>query len=274
MVEFKIHANVCVKGSKKRTIQYVPELIFTQLKYSYMKPKLTFNVRMYKLDERTTNVNTEYALTKTKPVIDRKTQILDAAEELFSYSGFDGASIRDIAKRCDVQLALIGYHFGPKEQLFEAVVRRRAIHLTDRRIAELEEARTASKDQPIPIRKIVHAYVWPFFERVIDGGQGWKNYAKLMSQIANSRRWQPIVGECYDETSLVFTDEVRRSMSNCSELTILSSFQFMVGAMLAICAEAGRYEVLPGGTKSAEDLESIYADFVPFISAGFRAVNK
>ena len=211
---------------------------------------------------------------KTSPGFDRKTQILDAAEELFSNSGFDGASIRDIAKRCDIQLALVGYYFGPKIQLFEEVVRRRSSHLTEHRITALDKARATSKGQPIPIRKIVHAYVWPFFERVINGGPGWKSYAKLMAHTANSRRWQPIMGECYDKTSLIFTDEVKRSMNNCSELTILSSFQFMIGAMLTVCAEAGRYEILPGGTKSTKDLESIFADLVPVISSGCRAVNK
>ena len=48
----------------------------------------------------------------------------------------------------------------------------------------------------------------------------------------------------------------------------------MIGAMLNVCAETGRYEVLPGGTKNSKDLQSIFADLVPFISAGFREVNK
>lgn len=207
-------------------------------------------------------------------VIDRKAKILDAAEELFAFSGYDGASIRDIAKLAEVQLALVGYHFGPKEQLFEAVVERRAGYFIERRQAELEAARAVAKGRPIPVKKIVHAYLWPFLERVIDGGPGWKNYAKMMAQIANSRRWQPVVGKCYDKSSLVFIDELKRSLPNCSDLTVLSSFQFMIGAMLNVSAETGRYEVLPGGTESSKDLESIFADLVPFITAGFRAVNK
>ncbi len=213
-------------------------------------------------------------MTKIDTAIDRKTKILNSAEELFSYSGYDGASIRDIASHAKVQLALVGYHFGLKEQLFEIVVQRRAEYFINCRMAELADARAASKSRPIPIKKIVRAYVWPFLERVINGGSSWKHYAKLMSQIANSRRWQPIVGKYYDENSLVFIGELKRSLPNCSELTIISTFQFMIGIMLTISAETGRYEVLPGGTKSAKDLESIYSDLVPFISAGFRAVNK
>lgn len=213
-------------------------------------------------------------MIKIDSAIDRKTQILNSAEELFSFSGYDGASIRDIASHAKVQLALVGYHFGPKEQLFEIVVQRRAEYFINCRSAELTSARAARKGRPIPIKKIVRAYVWPFLERVINGGAAWKNYAKLMSQIANSRRWQPVVGKYYDENSLAFIDELKRSLPHCSELTIISSFQFMIGIMLTVSAESGRYEVLPGGTKSAKDLESIYSDLVPFISAGFRAVNK
>lgn len=213
-------------------------------------------------------------MNKLVTAIDRKTLILNSAETLFSFSGYDGASIRDIAKHAGVQLALVGYHFGPKEHLFEAVVQRRASYFVDRRLAELVAARSLAKNRPIPVKKIVYIYVWPFLERVINGGSGWKNYAKLMSQVASSRRWQTIVGKCYDENSLIFIDELKRSVPNCSDLTVLSSFQFMVGAMLNVAAESGRYEVLPGGTKSTKDLESVFADLVPFISAGFKAVNK
>src|SRR5690242_6381564 len=53
-------------------------------------------------------------------------RILDAAEHLFSRRGFYGASLRDIAKQANVQMSLVNYHFGPKEDLFRQVVARRA----------------------------------------------------------------------------------------------------------------------------------------------------
>ena len=51
-------------------------------------------------------------------------RILEAADELFGERGYDGASARDIARRAGVKKALVFYHFGSKEALFEAVLER------------------------------------------------------------------------------------------------------------------------------------------------------
>jgi len=45
---------------------------------------------------------------------------MDAAEQLFSERGFDGASIRDIALRACVPGALVHHHGGSKEDFMAA----------------------------------------------------------------------------------------------------------------------------------------------------------
>lgn len=49
-------------------------------------------------------------------------KILAVASELFAKFGFSGASVRDIAATCDVNVASINYHFGSKHNLYWAVV--------------------------------------------------------------------------------------------------------------------------------------------------------
>jgi len=44
--------------------------------------------------------------------------LLEAAIFCFAEKGFEGASIREIAKRAGKQVSLIGYHFGNKEGLY------------------------------------------------------------------------------------------------------------------------------------------------------------
>ncbi len=51
-----------------------------------------------------------------------KDTIYKAAIELFSKSGFDGVSIRDIATLANVHFASIRYHFGDKEDLYNACI--------------------------------------------------------------------------------------------------------------------------------------------------------
>lgn len=57
---------------------------------------------------------------------EKQIQILDVAERLFADNGFDGTSVRDIAKEADVNVAMISYYFGSKEKLLEAIFTKRS----------------------------------------------------------------------------------------------------------------------------------------------------
>ncbi|PWA11012.1 TetR/AcrR family transcriptional regulator [Flavobacterium laiguense] len=57
---------------------------------------------------------------------DKQIQILQVAEALFAEKGFDGTSIRDIAKEAKINIAMISYYFGSKEQLLESLIVYRA----------------------------------------------------------------------------------------------------------------------------------------------------
>lgn len=49
--------------------------------------------------------------------------ILDNARALFARRGYDGVSVRDIARAAGVNVAAVSYHFGSKQGLFEEVIR-------------------------------------------------------------------------------------------------------------------------------------------------------
>lgn len=51
-----------------------------------------------------------------------RAKIAAAAEELFAARGFDGAAIRDIARKAGVNGAMIHYYFGNKEGLYLALL--------------------------------------------------------------------------------------------------------------------------------------------------------
>ncbi len=58
----------------------------------------------------------------TKAQSDTRRRILAAADELFCEAGLDATTTREIAVRSQVNKALIHYHFGSKDELFEAVL--------------------------------------------------------------------------------------------------------------------------------------------------------
>jgi len=56
---------------------------------------------------------------------EKQMAIINTAERLFALTGFDGTSVRDIAKEANVNIAMISYYFGSKEKLMEAVFEQR-----------------------------------------------------------------------------------------------------------------------------------------------------
>jgi AcrR family transcriptional regulator len=52
---------------------------------------------------------------------DKQVQIMETAETLFAEKGFNGTSVRDIAEKAQVNLAMISYYFGSKDKLLEAL---------------------------------------------------------------------------------------------------------------------------------------------------------
>jgi AcrR family transcriptional regulator len=61
--------------------------------------------------------------------MDKREIILDSAIKLFSTKGFEGTSVREIAKEAEVNVAMINYYFLSKEKLFESVVEYKASFL-------------------------------------------------------------------------------------------------------------------------------------------------
>lgn len=63
--------------------------------------------------------------TKDKATEER---IFDAAQAVFLESGFDGARMKEIARRAEINHSMLHYYFRTKGQLFGAVFRRAAMH--------------------------------------------------------------------------------------------------------------------------------------------------
>ena len=54
---------------------------------------------------------------------------METAEILFAEKGFNGTSVRDIADKAHVNLAMISYYFGSKDKLLESLFDYRTEHL-------------------------------------------------------------------------------------------------------------------------------------------------
>jgi AcrR family transcriptional regulator len=195
-------------------------------------------------------------------------RILDAAEKLFAEAGYDGVSLRMITREARVELALANYHFGPKLELFRAVVRRRAEAINAERMAALE-----ALPEDAPVEALIAAFTAPFLEKSARGGAGWKSYARVIAQTANSPRWTAeVMSAEFDPVARLFIERVRRLYPQARAADVYWGFHFLLGAMTITFAETGRIDVLSGGACDTRDLDAIHARMIPFLAAGFRAL--
>lgn len=86
---------------------------------------------------------------------EKQIQILRVAEKLFAEKGFDGTSIRDIAKEAKINVAMVSYYFGSKEQLLESIILNR---VTDIKL-QLDILTLEDLDPLQKIQKLIELYI-------------------------------------------------------------------------------------------------------------------
>ena len=91
---------------------------------------------------------------------DKKEHIINKAIELFAEKGFEGTSIRDLAAKAEVNVAMVNYYFGSKEKLFEAMVELKAAYLKGV-IEEVSKDNSLTEIQKLD--RIIESYVNKMF---------------------------------------------------------------------------------------------------------------
>lgn len=199
-------------------------------------------------------------------------KILDAAEELFAKHHYDAVSIRQITGVANVKLGLAHYHFGSKENLFNAVIRRRIDLLTECRKDLLLGFLEKNDGKPLPLEKIVIAFVTPYLYFSLTGGSGWRNYARLVAGLLGYNL--KVLQELFDPGAHIFLREMRRSMPYADEAGIQWGFDFMVGLMCNTFAEVDRIRGLSGGICSTEQIENACRHMASFIVSGLSSLAE
>ncbi|MEP7321616.1 MAG: TetR family transcriptional regulator [Saprospiraceae bacterium] len=87
---------------------------------------------------------------------------MESAEILFSENGFDGTSVRDIAEKAGVNLAMISYYFGSKEKLMESIFHYRSERLTDQLNQMLRDSLMSSMEK---INNLIDSYIDKFLQQ-------------------------------------------------------------------------------------------------------------
>lgn len=203
----------------------------------------------------------------------RKERIMDAAEELFAVHGYDGMTLRQIATKAGVDVALANYHFGKKHDLFEAVFVRRAEVLNDLRLRALEACEEAAGPDGPTVEAIIEAFLRPMELPHEEDDEGWRNYLALVAYVNNSPVWaRELMTRHFNPLIKRYIKALERALPESPKENIYWAYHYLSGSLTLTMARTGRLDILSHGLCSSEDFKTAYGKMIPFIAAGFRQI--
>ena len=200
------------------------------------------------------------------PRPDRKAAILLAAEKLFAQHGYHAVSIRQIAAEAGVPLALVGYYYGAKHELFHAIFEHWAPTI-DERLSRLREA-LPKAEQP-NLDAIVRAFVEPVL-RMRASGEG-ESYALLVGRelLYTAPEAERVLRDFFDPLAHAFIDALHTVRPQATRAQTAWAYQFALGALLHHTSDR-RVQRLSRGANPPNDAAAAPL-LIRFITAGIDA---
>ncbi len=199
---------------------------------------------------------------------DRRAAILLAAEKLFAEHGYHAVSIRQIAQEAEVPLALVGYYFGQKHELFHAIFAHWRGTIAER-LALLAEAEASARDADY-LHRIVQAFVTPVLQlRASSEGE---YYALLVARelLYRTPATEQVLVDFFDPMAHAFIAALQAACPGSTRAQAAWAYQFAMGALLHHLIDH-RIERLSLGetTPHAGGAAPLLADF---LTAGISAL--
>ncbi|WP_170558149.1 TetR/AcrR family transcriptional regulator [Ruegeria atlantica] len=197
-------------------------------------------------------------------------RILDAAELVFAEQGFEGASIRDIAARAQVQKANVNFHGGPKDELFERIVARRASELSQERREAIERLEERGDWDAADL---MSAFMRPLLTRAFGNDPQWLAYARIVAIVSADARWHALAKTHFDPVASLVVQKLCNRYPNSDPAHVAGALVFSVSAMLALCTSEWRITALsqPGEER---DADSAIQNLLQFCHGGLTGVLK
>ncbi len=201
-------------------------------------------------------------------------KILDAAEALFMEHGFEATSMRQITSEAEVNLAAVNYHFGSKEDLFEAVLTRRLDPMNQERLALLTLLERESTAQAPTPEKILAAMFIPALRLARDRERGGKNFLRLLGRAYADpapfiRRF---LSEQYAEMIARFKAAFARALPHLPKKELSWRLHFVMGALSYTLAGTDALRLIAElNPRETHNDELLLRRLAPFLIAGLKA---
>ena len=207
-------------------------------------------------------------MVKIAAAIDTKEQILNVAERQFAEKGYAGTSLRGLIKEAEVNIAAVHYHFGSKEELYSAVVRRVAQQIVN---AQQQELAKYENQEHICLENIVEAFIAPTLRIIPQMGE----MGVIRAHFMGSCRTEPLpiqqfVDREFNENHQRFLDIFQRALPNQTRLELEWKLDIVIAVLIRTLNQVGQSGKLIAES-DAEEVEIAIARLVKFVVRGMKS---
>ena len=207
---------------------------------------------------------------------DTKTRILDAAEVLFMEHCFEATSLRSLTAAANVNLAAVNYHFGSKEELFQAVLTRRLDPMNQERIDLLGRIERESGGKPMSCERILFAMLIPALRLARDEKRGGKNFLRLLGRAyADPAPFiRHFLSAQYAEMIGRYKEAFGRALPHLPKQELTWRLHFVMGALSYTLAGTDALKLFAQVTNTDRDRDNdelLLQRLAPFLVAGLKA---
>src|SRR5881409_2705358 len=201
-------------------------------------------------------------------------KILDAAEALFMEHGFEATSLRLITAAAGVNLAAVNYHFGSKEELFEAVLTRRLDPMNQQRVELLARLEAKAAPGPLSCDRILLALLVPALRLARDPARGGKNFLRLLGRAyADPAPFiRQFLSVQYAPMIARFKDAFARALPHLPRKELSWRLHFIMGALSYTLAGTDALKIIAElNPHETDNDEILLRRLAPFLLAGLKA---
>ena len=205
---------------------------------------------------------------------DTKTRILDAAESLFVEHGFEATSLRSLTAAAGVNLAAVNYHFGSKEELFQAVLTRRLDPMNQERIELLSKLERDAAGRALACEKILSAMLIPALRLARDERRGGKDFLRLLGRAyADPAPFiRHFLSQQYAEMIGRYKEAFHKALPQLSRQELTWRLHFVMGALSYTIAGTDALRLFAQVSPGEKDNDELLLQrLAPFLVAGLKA---
>lgn len=217
------------------------------------------------------------AESKSAPAVeeDARTRLIDAAIVLFADKGYEGTSVRDLAKAARVNVAAVSYHFGSKDALYTEALRaclapcaemreRMQVHLD---VARRRKTRNAAEEA-------LRACIREFLELLVSPAAR-HSHLVMREQSEGKPRFEPIIREFFQPVGGIMREVILLLAPGLPDITVFMTISGIIGQALHTCKARISYRVLAGvDSHSPEYIEMLSKHMAHLTALGLRGLER